>query len=127
MKLIIVCGLLIATSFGCTENRNYNFVVLDSLKRKYAGKLIHINITDSLNLQRYAYVDKRRLDTAFKIFTTQKFEMAIEEGFPFRPTMISMRPDDDGMVLILGNKSKYGRASGFIHYSHIAELSSKRN
>lgn len=127
MKVFIIGGLLIAAvATGCLEPRNNKFVVLDSLKREFAGKTINISITDSLDLQRYAYLDKKRLDTSFKIFDRQKFKIAVDEGAVFIPSKVRMRPDDDGMVLIIGNKSKHGRSSGYIHYSHIAELNTMK-
>ena len=125
MKTILMF-LLIITVFGCkSPSKDHKSELLNSLKRQYAGKTIHLTFTNNeagtapLTSQ-YAYVDRKRSDLAFELKTYQAYILAFEEGIAFVPTTEQPTRENTDMVLIeIPNTTK----RGFISYKYIKEFS----
>jgi hypothetical protein len=117
--------LLLLTAFGCnSSDLDHKQVLLDSLKREYAGKEIHLTFanneagTESL-LTQYAYIDSKKSEPAFELNREQVYKLAAEEGMPYVPTSDHPQRQGNDMVLIeIPNTAK----RGYVSYKMIKEL-----
>jgi hypothetical protein len=117
--------LLIISVFGCKSPSNdQTSELLDSLKREYAGKTVHLTFTNNEAgtapiTSQYAYVDREKSDLAFELKQYQTYQVAFEEGIPFVPT--TKRPVEDKPDMILIEIPNTGKR-GFVSYKLIKEF-----
>lgn len=116
--------LLFLTAFGCNSSIDSRQVLLDSLKREYAGKEVHLTFTNNeagteTITSQYAYIDRKKSDLAFELKQSQAYKLAFEEGIPFVPTTNNPEEEKTDMVLIeIPNTTK----RGFVSYKYIKEF-----
>jgi hypothetical protein len=109
---------------GCKEPVDRKTVVLDSLRKVYADKPIHITLTNTQSgtapmTDQYAYTDEIKSDLAFKLNTLDNYyKLSFAEGFRFIPTTTQSEEEHKDMLLIQGADGK----SGYVHYSFIQEF-----
>jgi len=113
-------------SCSSSEKKTGKFIVLDSLKKAYAGKNVGITLTKNQSgteplTTQYAYTDENKSDLAFEIYSCQasdnKYRMAVEEGFTVVETTEPKVPTD--MILI---EQVASGTRGYVPYSFIREL-----
>jgi hypothetical protein len=127
MKKYILIALTVF-NVSCNVEPSGKKLVLDSLKKVYADKEIHINLhntesgTKSMGSE-YAYTEKDKLDFAFEIFEDGKYKVASEEQFPDVVTQqdIASGKEESDMVMIeqIQNPNK----RGFVSAKLIVEFS----
>jgi hypothetical protein len=127
MKRPIVLFVLIIISIGCTSKVDKKAQVLDSLKKAYADKPIHITLTNNPSgsapiTSQYAYTDKNKNDLAFRLESWHEYKLASEEGNVFVPTTDQFKQEESDMVLIEITKGDPSHKRGFIPYSFIEEF-----
>jgi ABC-type uncharacterized transport system involved in gliding motility auxiliary subunit len=116
--------VLFVTTSGCKSTIDSRQVLLDSLKREYAGKEVHLTFTNNEAgtepiTSQYAYIDRKKSDLAFELKQSQSYNLAFEEGIPFVPTTNNPEKDKSDMVLIeIPNTTK----RGFVSYKYINEF-----
>ena len=108
---------------GCKEPVDAKTQILDSLRKVYADKPIHITLTNTQSgtaplTDQYAYTDEIKSDLAFRLESWQKFKLSSEEGFRFIPTTTKSEEDYKDMLLIEELNGK----RGYVHYSCIKEF-----
>lgn len=123
-RLIFV--IVIVLGFGCNQTIDRKTQVLDSLKRVYADKEIHITLNNNQSgtnplTSKYAYIDKEKSDLAFELQTWNKYKVDSEEGLTFVSTQEHPYEEPSDMVLIetIGNVAK---KRGYVSYKYIKEF-----
>lgn len=112
-------GLVLLTA-SCKVEPSKKKLVLDSLKKVYADKEIHIKLHNTESGTKpmgseYAYTEKDKLDFAFEIYENGKYKVASEEQFPDVVTQqdIASGKEESDMVMIeqVQNPNKRGFVS----------------
>lgn len=118
--------LFIVASCKVSKESNNKELVLDSLKKVYAGKFIGITLRNNQAhtkplTSKYAYVDENKSDVAFELYATsaeeKRYRLSEQEGWVKVKTNANDITTD--MVLI---EDGYCRKSGYVHYSFVREF-----
>ena len=124
MNKLLLVFFIATAAIGCKSEPDRKLVLLDSIKKEYAGKEIKITSTKNAAgveplTTKYAYTDRKGGDLAFELDANERYKVAREEGFTFVPTKEHSAPEQPEMIFIENLRED---KRGFVSYKFISEF-----